>query len=709
MTRRLFMSLAAAGAYGPALKGEALRYREYANCLPDYLRSLAAESYEKRNRALASLTTPEALRDRQQWTAETFWKLIGGMPERTPLNARVTGSFERSGYRVENVVYESQPNFLVSGNLYIPSRGNGPFPGVLFQMGHTSNGKAGDLYQKCCQGLAQLGFLVLGFDPMGQGERTYYPGPVPSRTRLPGGADDEHTVPGKQMLLIGDSSARLQLWDTVRSLDYLASHPLVDATRLGVTGQSGGGTNTMMLAAVDSRLAAAAVACGNTENVACTNFNPPGATDDAEQDFPGSGPLGFDRWDLLYPMAPKPLLIMPSARDFFGTYSPNYISSGWEEFGKLKAVYEMMGHPDRLAWNDTPLPHGLAYEFRMAIYNWFQRWLQQAAPITEEPPLQPEAEKTLFVSPGGSLVRDFHSETPLTLMRRRVIVKKPRPLVDLLSLDLPQDPRATTLGQTSFRRVRIEAIEVPSAPGVWTAAWLYLPEQVDSTKSVLVLLDPAGRGNWQEGGIYDTLASQGHPVCAVDVRGIGDLTPAYGRGSARYNATHRSEQHYAWGSMILGKTLASQRTTDILATVAALRARPELANRTIAVAARGILTIPAQFAAAIDKKIDQLYLAGGLVSFQNVLEMEEFLGANYHNSDASGRQDLFGGFVPGILEHTDLPEVIASIAPRQVKLAGAIDASGKTLDLQTVERIYAGQSHVTVSSEERWDVAALSV
>src|SRR5690606_36029481 len=140
-------------------------------------------------------------------------------------------------------------------------------------------------------------------------------------------------------------------------------------------------------------------------------------------------------------MAPKPLLIMPSARDFFGTYSPNYISSGWEEFGKLKAVYEMMGHPDHLAWNDTPLPHGLAYEFRMAIYNWFQRWLQQAAPITEEPPVQPEAEKTLFVSPGGSLVRDFHSETPLTLMRRRVIVKKPRPLVDLLSLDLPQNPR----------------------------------------------------------------------------------------------------------------------------------------------------------------------------------------------------------------------------------------------------------------------------
>ena len=231
--------------------------------------------------------------------------------------------------------------------------GGARYPGVLFQMGHSTNGKAYDVYQKCCQGLARLGYVVLAFDPMGQGERTYYPGPVAWRTRLPGTADDEHTVPGKQMLLVGDSSARLQTWDAVRSLDYLASLPMVDPQRLASTGQSGGGTNTMLLAAVDDRLAAAAVACPNTENIAVANFNPPGATDDAEQNFPGAGPLGFDRWDLLYPLAPKPLLVLPSARDFFGTYSPNYISSGSEEFGKLKKIYEVMGYPERLA---GPIP-----------------------------------------------------------------------------------------------------------------------------------------------------------------------------------------------------------------------------------------------------------------------------------------------------------------------------------------------------------------
>src|SRR5262249_59132073 len=167
---------------------------------------------------------------------------------------------------------EPQRHAQVWETLTPPTAGPPPFPGVLFQMGHTSNGKAGDLYQKCCQGLARLGFVVLGFDPMGQGERTYYPGSTPSRTRLPGGADDEHTMPGKQMLLIGDSGVRLQTWDAVRSLDYLASHSMVDPKRIGATGQSGGGTNTMLLSAVDDRVAVVAVAWGKTGNVARPPF-----------------------------------------------------------------------------------------------------------------------------------------------------------------------------------------------------------------------------------------------------------------------------------------------------------------------------------------------------------------------------------------------------------------------------------------------------
>jgi len=230
VTRRQLLYTAAAGFPFRSLGAETAfpgtRYREYWRCLPDYLRDLAADAYQRRNKALAVLTSPDAIRRRQQWAEETFWRLVGGKPEVTPLHVQETGGFDRSGYTVRKLVYQSQPELYVAANLYIPT-GTPPFPGVLFQMGHSLNGKAADTYQRCCQGLAKLGYLVLAFDPMGQGERVNYPDSSGTRTRLRS-ADDEHTTPGRQMLLVGDTATRLQVWDAVRSLDVLASHPSVD-------------------------------------------------------------------------------------------------------------------------------------------------------------------------------------------------------------------------------------------------------------------------------------------------------------------------------------------------------------------------------------------------------------------------------------------------------------------------------------------------
>ncbi|HEY3938370.1 MAG TPA: hypothetical protein VGL97_13125, partial [Bryobacteraceae bacterium] len=209
MTRREVL-LAAVPAYAQ-LRFPGLSYRDYPRCLPVYLTALAASAREKRLRAMAGLTSPDAVRQRQKQVRETLLKLTGGLPDRTPLNARRVGSIERDGYRLEKIVYESRPNFYVSANLYVPANGHGPFPGVLFQMGHGPNGKAYASYQCACQGLAKLGFLVLAFDPIGQGERVYYPDSSGTRTRLHD-VDNEHTVPGRQMLLVGTTCTQFQLW-----------------------------------------------------------------------------------------------------------------------------------------------------------------------------------------------------------------------------------------------------------------------------------------------------------------------------------------------------------------------------------------------------------------------------------------------------------------------------------------------------------------
>jgi hypothetical protein len=153
----------------------------------------------------------------------------------------------------------------------------------------------------------------------------------------------------------------------------------------------------MMLAAVDPRLSVAAVMSGNTENFACPDFRAPGSVDDAEQIFVGAGPRGFDRFDLLYPFAPKPLLIGISEKDFFGTYSPNYVSDSRLEFERLQHVYRVLGQPENVKLASTPLPHGLSYDSRLELYNWLSRHLlKNADSIQSEPSVEPEADKSLL-------------------------------------------------------------------------------------------------------------------------------------------------------------------------------------------------------------------------------------------------------------------------------------------------------------------------
>jgi dienelactone hydrolase len=672
-----------------------IEYRDYSRCLPDYLRALAAGAYAARNREIARLTTPAAIRARQAWARATFWKLTGGQPERTPLNARVTGHFERKGYRVEKVVYESRPGFHIPSLLYLPAAGRPPYPGVLFQMGHALNGKASETYQRCCQGLVQLGFVVLAFDPMGQGERVYYPDQSGTRSRF-ASADDEHTHPGRQMLLGGDTATRLQVWDAVRSLDYLATHPLVDPKRLASTGQSGGGTLTMLLMAADDRLAAAVVSSGNTENLACAAYNPPGSTDDAEQNFIDAGPLGFDRWDVMYPFAPRPLLVSVSAKDFVGTYSPQYIVNGREEFAKLRAVYRTLGREDRIAWAETPLPHGLAYDSRLNTYNWLRRWLlNQPEPLAEEPPTAPEPDDALRVSQEGNVVRAWKGETPATLLRASLRREGPAPLDRLLRFEPPPAIAApVVLRRVPSRGLSIEAIEVRSASGVMLPAWLFIPANRNPGGPVLLAIDQSGRnGRWRESDVWQTLARSGTVVCAADVRGTGDLLPEYGRGNPRYTGPHAGEEDFAWASLSLGRPLVGQRTTDIAALARALRAHPAAKGSPLRLAANGRMTVPALCAAALDRAIDELYLSGGLSSFRSVVDADDYTTP-------------LASFIPGILRHTDLPEIAASIAPRKIVLAGTVDAHGHALRAEAVRELYRS-SNVEVRERGGWDEGAL--
>lgn len=683
-------ALAASALRAQPQADSAIRYREYARCLPDYLSALASGACARRNARIARLGTPVAVREYQAWARRTFQQLTGALPERTPLHLRTTGALERTRYRIEKIVYESRPGLFVTANLYLPKTGTPPYPGVLFQMGHSNNGKSYALYQRCCQGLVQLGHVVLAFDPIGQGERTNYPRPDGWLTRLRS-ATEEHSVPGRQMLLVGETATGALLWDAVRSLDILAAHPKVDPRRLASTGQSGGGTLTMILAAMDDRLSAAAVSSGNTENFAVSPFLAPGSSDDAEQDLIGSGPLAFDRWDLLWPLAPKPLLVEVSAHDFFGTYSPSYERSGREEFQKLARAYSTLGAAGRLKYFESPLPHALSYPMRLAVYNWFERHLNNSdRAIDDEPPTSPESDETLWCGPTGNTSRDFAGKTPFALIRERAhgiqTPGRPADLRALLGMDPPAAATRLELrGATKYRNCDVLAVEANTAEHVWTPAWLFLPKR--AWTRLLLLVEPNGRNAaWHEDELCDQLAGAGIAVCAVDVRGVGDLEGQFGPGAAGYARSHQTEENYAWASLILGHSLLGQRTTDIVQIAQSLvEAYPHAA---ITLAARDKMTVPALCATALEPRIAKLYLARHLVSWRSVAELE-----NYSYPLAS--------LIPDALRTTDLPEIARSIAPRSVIVVGAVDAGGRLLPR-------GGVPYEDYREDAAWDFNTLS-
>jgi dienelactone hydrolase len=589
---------------------------------------------------------------------------------------------------------------FVSANFYVPTVGKAPYPAVLFQMGHYYSGKAYASYQKCCQGLARLGYIVLAFDPMGQGERIAYPDASGTNTRL-GSVTDEHDLPGKQFLLVGDSSSRYQVWDAIRSLDYLASHELVDPTRLASTGQSGGGTLTMLLACVDDRLNAAAVSCGNTEDLACANFNAPGSTDDAEQDFIGSGVVGFDRWDLLYPIAPKPLLIEVSAHDFFGTYSPRYLDDGHGQYEQLANVYAVLGQTENLSWRSTPLTHGLTYSLRLGIYNWFERWLMKSERvIVEEPPVAPEPDSALWVGATGNVTRDFGSLRPFDLIRQSASAVLRDPTRgnwrDALPLGSPSAGiELKTLSTVPSNGVQVSAAEVNTQANFWAPAWVFTPADIGRSRAALLVLDDRGRNaGAHEDGLYYRLARKGFLVCAADIRGMGDTRPEVGRGNPEYTIPHDAEEEFAWASLILGNPLLSQRVTDTLSLVRAVKASFGNGIVQFALAARGRLTVPTLFAFAMTPDIGSLYLAGGLASFESVLETEI-----YHQPLANFAWDLF--------RFIDLPLLAAQSAPRPIHLAGAVNGAGNRMSVRELQRIYTS-ANVRFSSEPAWDDNILS-
>jgi hypothetical protein len=232
---------AAAGAGGAPMRPRTaddpvpfMRPTKTVNTLRAYLDEVAQWYFAKRAERLRAIKTPEEVRARQAWIRERLVEQLGPWPEKTPLNAKVVGTLPRDTYRIEKLIWESQPKHYVTATMYIP-KGTGPFPTIIGAIGHSGEwGKS--WYQEAWVSLARRGFIVLAYDPISQGERQESWDPATGRAPLDDGYGvTEHNMYGVPVLLTGMSYARYEMWDGVRAVDYLMTRSVwaSPATRAG--------------------------------------------------------------------------------------------------------------------------------------------------------------------------------------------------------------------------------------------------------------------------------------------------------------------------------------------------------------------------------------------------------------------------------------------------------------------------------------------
>lgn len=649
-----------------------------------HLQKQAHAALEKRKEVLELVKTPEQVRAYQQRQREFFLKQLGEFPRRTPLNAKIAGTLQGEGYRVEKVIYESEPNHHVTGILYLPAS-KPPYPGVIIPCGHSHSGKAADAYQRIGILLARNGIAGLCYDPIGQGERYQVFGPGNPAARpnskkllavIPGQPEfdpvEEHTLVGVGSILVGTNTARYRIWDGIRSLDYLASRPDIDARRLGCTGNSGGGTLTSYLMALDERILCAGPACSLTSFRRLIDTNGP---QDAEQNIAGQIAFGLDEADLVLMRAPKPTLLLAGTRDV--TFD---IAGTWDIFREAKRFYARLDAPERMDLVEADAPHGFTVQLRVGAVRWMRRWLLGKDDAITEPDFPVWSLEQLQCTPRGQVMWLEKERSVLDLNRaiearladarkefwkrssKEEALKKVRDLAGIRKVAQLPLPKHSKVGTLSRKGYRIDKLVLRPEPDILLPALAFVPEKPVGD-GVLYLHGEGKQVDASVGGPIEKLVAKGQVVLAVDLRGIGETESRRPRDWSRGLFGPNGQEFFL--AYLLGKSLVGLRTEDALVCGRFLADYETTGQpRQVHLVGIGLAGIPALHAMALEpRQFTSLTLRQTLTSWTSVLHTP--LPRNQLTST-----------IHGALRHYDLHDLDRSLERDRIRVEDRRDAAG---------------------------------
>jgi hypothetical protein len=649
-----------------------------------YLNGIARGHLAERARAVANVRTRADAERRQVEVRTKLRSLIGGLPERAPVQGvRPYSRSQQHGFTLESLAYESAPGMWVTANVYVP-QGKGPFAAVLLAPGHGVRGKT-ELWTWGVN-LARHGVLALAYDPIGQGERLQY-FDEEKKTSAVGNPTGEHGEANIPPMLIGETIARYMVNDAMRSLDYLVSRPDVDASRLGAFGCSGGGVTTAYLAALDERVRAAASACYISSFdkllVSATGVQ------EAEQSLPGFLAANLDFADWVEVVAPRAYAIVSTTEDMFPFLGAR------ETFEEASRFYGLFDASDRLQWITGPGPHGNLGPIAAPIVDFFLTRLApegQApakASITEE---RLEDSDVLRSTPSGQVSTSYRSETVASMnLRRAVPLIAPMPSVatpvesNLLRTRLRSTIRSLTgararpgapavpfklLANDAMESYRVESLALHGDDGGSVTGALLVPHlpvasapshgrtAASSKRPIAIVLDDRPlSGLIGAGSTSDRLARGGALVLVLNPR----PTPI---GTESIKSSYLGPFNLlSLRAFLVGRTILGLRIDDTIRAIDWLTRREDADGRRVSLFGRGPAAMVALHAGVLDGRVSDLELEDLLASYRSVVE--ELL-----------HKDVSEVVVPGVLRHYDVDALLLAMRPRGVRVVSWLTASG---------------------------------
>ena len=505
--------------------------------------------------AWCAVRTPAAFDARRKELRARMIERIGGFPEeRTPLNAKVTGVTARDGYRIENILFESRPGAFVTGNLYLPatSRFSPPYPAAIEVCGHAPQGKNGPKYQRIAIMAARNGLAAFVVDPLDQGERCQW------RKGLDTNPTRSHLRLGVNAMLLGHGLAAFEMWDAMRALDYLDSRNDLRHDGYGSFGNSGGGTQSVMLSALDDRIVATATSSFLSNLREQTAWR---LLADSEQLIFSQLADGLNH--AAYALLGGNPVLMLARRDemipFTGTR---------ETFRVLTAVATNLGREGWYTLYDLPGPHGYCERnMRKSVAFLVERLRGGTADFSDMGEDRGPELGHSFVTPSGHVMDlpGFKSayayledeleaalavRKPFTLLERAALVRR------LADIDEGRVGAREVFAEKKFGEVRAVRAIYEADGGYRVPVVELVPVNVKGAPVLLVGDDfrsnrlAAARG----------LLKKGHPVMLADVIATGEI------GATRHHYNNpNDDEETAKMLYLVGSSLVGRRAGEIIA------------------------------------------------------------------------------------------------------------------------------------------------